>query len=372
MFSVVSCVNNSRTQLCLAGLLLLLALTTGRLNGAEVENLYTATVTVNSRDSEQERRQAFTAGMRQILLKLTGRQDVLNNAVIRQALNNAQPYVETWAYNSSSALNPGTPERITLQVAYYQSEIQRLLNDSSVPIWPVSRPVTIVWLVMQDELGGPSLAGTAGASAEAIYGLLRQSAELRGVPLLLPLMDFNDLSAISADQLWSFDHEVLRSASARYNTDSILALRVVRLLNGEVIARAEHLFRERSREIEVIEGELDPFLTATIGMVAEELAANYAILLSGSGNSSEVQLHVEGINTLKDYAGLLAYLNGLTVVKSVQVMTVDGPRLELQLGTGGQFRQLIENLALDRRLLPLAEPVRNNNIVSMRYVWQSR
>ena len=338
----------------------------GGLHAAEVAGLYQANVEIGSRDDERQRNQAFTAGLRQVLVKLTGSSSTLNNPGLASALGRAQSYVETWAYSTGQ-----TEGNIMLQVAYYESEIQRLLNQSGIPIWPQSRPETLLWVVVQDELGQPRLAGTPTAEAMDILTSVQEIASQRALPLLLPLMDFTDLSAMQPALLWNFDMDAIRGASSRYNTESILALRIVRLLNGEVIAKARHIFRDRIQEFEIREAALLPFLEGSISMVAEELAANYAILLSGISDSSQVNIHVEGINSRDDYAGLMSYLRGLAVVKDVRLVSVDGNELQLVLGTGGQFRQLIESLALDKRLVALADPVRTNDQVSMRYAWQS-
>jgi hypothetical protein len=105
-------------------------------------------------------------------------------------------------------------------------------------------------------------------------------------------------------------------------------------------------------------------------MVAEELAGYYAILLSGIDNNTQVKMTVEGIKNTKDYAGLLRYVEGLAAVNGVQISQVEGGSVELQLRTGGQLRQLIESIALDRKMIPVAEVTRVNQDVFMHYLWQ--
>jgi hypothetical protein len=56
-------------------------------------------------------------------------------------------------------------------------------------------------------------------------------------------------------------------------------------------------------------------------------------------------------------------------VNSVQLLSVEEGTVQLQLRTGGQFRQLIESIALDRRMSSVGEVSRLNQQVFMHYQW---
>lgn len=355
-----------------ACLLLALPLFVVQATAAEVVGLYQASVTVTSRDDERQRQQGFSTAMREMLIKLTGRVDTNANPVIARALAVPQSYVETWSYNSIApelAPQPGEAAQIGLQITFFQDGIQQLLNEAGIAVWPQNRPDTLLWVAVQDELGERFLAQRAPAEGGDLLRALQQNAERRGVPLLLPLLDFQDLRTLPLDQLWNFDIEALRLASARYQNESILALRIFRSLRGDVIAKAVYIFRDRVLEFEALESPLEPFLESSIDMTAQELAGYYAILLSGVDNSTEVLLTVDGIRNLTDYSGLLQYLGSLAVVNSVQLFSVDGGTMELQLRTGGQFRQLIESIALDRRMNAIGEVSRSEQQIFMHYQW---
>ncbi len=338
----------------------------------DVAGLNEALVVVNSRDDERERQQGFSTALREVLVKLTGRTDTNANPLIVRALAAPQSYVETWTYRSLPAGNPAQPEQIGMQVTYFQAGLQQLLNDAGIPVWPQNRPDTLLWVTVQDELGERYLAAPLPADGGEVLEQLQGAAVLRGVPLLLPLLDFEDLRALPLEQLWNFDIETLRRAALRYLSESILAVRVFRSLRGDVIGRAVYLFRDRVLEFEALESPLDSFLAGSLDMVAQELAAHYAILLSGVDNSTEVLLTVDGLRNPADYAGLLQYLGGIAAVNGVQLLGVEGGSVQLQLRTGGQFRQLIESIALDRRMSAIGEVSRSGQQVFMHYQWRSQ
>jgi hypothetical protein len=361
---------------CFLSILLLCStLSSPALQAAEVTGLYGAAVTVASRDDERERQQAFRTAMREVLIKLTGRRDTNDNAIIARALSSPQSYVDTYAYNSIELddpfAQPGQAAQIQLQVNFFQAGLQQLLNEAGVAVWPQNRPDTLLWIVVQDELGERFRAAPQPDQAGDLIAAIQDEATERGVPMLLPLQDFGDLRALSIEQLWNFDINALRIASSRYQSESILALRVFRSLSGDVIGKAVYIFRDQVKEFDVLESALDLFVEGSIDLVAENLASYYAILLSGAsgGIQEQVLLTVDGIDSASDYAGLLQYLDSLAAVSGVQVLSAQGASLQLQLDTGGQSRQLIESIALDRRLRALGEVTRNGPQALLHYQW---
>lgn len=359
-------------------LALIFTLSCVQAQGAEVTGLFVTSATVSSRDDERERQQGFSAGLRDVLVKLSGRRDTLENPAITRALSSAQSYVETFAYNTllpaDPLAQPGQPAQIELQVTFFQAGIQQLLNDAGIAIWPPNRPETLLWIAVQDELGERYRASGEPEAGGDLIAAVRAAAVKRGVPVLFPLLDFSDLSSLSIEELWNFDINALRIASSRYRSESILALRVFRSLSGDVSAKAVYIFRDQVREFDVLESPLDPFIEGSIDLVATNLASYYAIRLSSAndGAAEQVLLTVDGVGNAGAYAGLMQYLNGLAVVSGVQVLSAKGASIELQLSTGGQARQLVETIALDRRLTALGEVTRTGPQVRMHYQWSSQ
>lgn len=334
------------------------------LHAAEVGGLYQASVAVASRDDARERQQAFGTALRQVLVKLTGRTDVDREPALQRALREAQNYVESFTYRN-------TGESLLLETVFYRARLQELIDSAGYALWPANRPETLLWVAVQESSGGRQLAERDGVGHEWLTQL-QTIASRRGVPLTLPLLDLEDRLALRPDVLWSFNAEALQRASERYGVESILAVRLYPLPGQQVFARAVHLFRDQLRELDAVEIPAGTFLEDSIAMVAQELAAHYAILVSGVAQGARARLIVEGVRSVDDYAAVLDYLERLAVVQKVDVRAVSGSRLELLLDAGGQLRQLIEVLALDRRLLPLAQAEQQGEQVMLQYQWQAR
>lgn len=132
----------------------------------DVEGLYQGAVELQSRNDERERQRAFAPALRQVLLKVTGRQDSLEHPVIVGALSRAQDYAASWAYRSRpvppATGEAGTPrEHLELEVNFFEGAVQDLLKSAEIPLWPQDRPVTLVWAVVQEELGERELLSSS-------------------------------------------------------------------------------------------------------------------------------------------------------------------------------------------------------------------
>lgn len=350
-------------------LLIVAALYCPPLQAIEVQGLYQASVPVASRTDERERQRAFSPAMRQVLLKVTGRASVLELPSIRRALNNPQSYVESYAYRTIQNQGAASDNResIALEVAFFSTEILRLLNENNVPVWPGNRPITLVWAVIQNELGERRvLSASEETPAKA---LLREEAAGRGLPVLFPLMDFEDLRAVGVDAIWNQDLEVLRDASRRYQAESLLVIRIFSSISGENIGRTVYAFRDRQVSRELYGANLEDTITEPVEIAVEELSGYYGVLLSGTNSNVLVRLTVENINSPRDYATLIKYVEQLADVNSVSIDSVEKEIVNLELATGGQIRQLVETIALDNNMLPVAEFTREGDEVSLHYRW---
>lgn len=339
----------------------------------EVEGLYQATVTVSAREDASERQRAFTEGMRQVLIKVTGHEAVFDSAGIRQALNSPENYIDSWVYNTREvpAADPElAPESILeIEIDFFRQNVEQLLAANSIPVWPTNRASTLVWVVEESEPGVRRVLGEDDES-ELIDGLQRE-AKVRGIPLLFPLLDLDDRRYVDIEQLWNLDDGHIASISQRYGTESILVIRVLATLGDEFLGRAKYSFMGQRSELELYGDSPEKLVVAPINKAADELAAYYAVRLGG-GQQGAVTAHmsVAGINDLQDYAGLLRYVGSLADVSDYEIGSITDDRIELVLTTGGQVRQLVESIALGRSLREQESPTRGDGgAVYLHYRW---
>jgi hypothetical protein len=199
-------------------------------------------------------------------------------------------YVQRYSTTSDRMLKVGFDGRAT----------ERLLQQAGLPLWPAERPVTVV----DAPVGDP-------AEAEA-------AARWRGLPISLSAVDAAAPAAAravlegvpsGAGFAWTFTH------------------------GGQTV-----------------HGRGSP--ADGINLAADALAARYAP--PSTRSMSSVTLRVGGMDGLRSYSGLLAYLGSLSLVRDVDVVALDRDVLSVRLDVRGDRDLLARIVALDGRLQPVA------------------
>ena len=365
---------------------LLLMLAAPSCFGLQVEGLYEYRVVVEN-ESDAERNRAFRDALEAVLLKVTGERRWLQSPVLQQAIGNAQSYVEAISYSSeveeilpdvivqdqrgveitnfSVSSVPKNREQRYIDVSFAQSLLDDLLASADIPIWDSNRPSVLVWMALQNNEGERSMM-TADSNPQ-IISLMKNFAAERGLPIIFPVLDFEDRRALTEDAVWALDEEAIRNASDRYGADSVLSGRLHFTVSGELVGLWQFIFQGQVEVFDGFDEELAPYLNEPLDRITNQLASYFAIVPE-SGSLQIVRLRVEGIKNLSAYSALLTYIGSLGLVENVSTAEFDGQRLELNLRLLGDAQQLHEVIALDRDLLPITNTQRATESVQ-HYRW---
>ena len=393
---------------CSLGLALLSA--SASIQALTVTGLYSEQVAV-ANESDAERSRAFKEALQAVILRVTGEPRWLDHPTITAAVENAQSYVEAIGYFSEFVavpaeaaalaaqttgatgtietqdaeveptaagpapddnqpevfvpLSPTTREQRYIDVDFSSALIDELLTSASIPIWDSNRPSVLVWMALQDEAGNRSLM-TADINNDIIE-LIKEFADRRGLPLLFPVLDFEDRRSLNEDLVWTLNEEAIRNASNRYGADSILTGRLHFTASGELVGLWQFLFQGEAVVFDGFSTDLREYLHGPLARVTSQLASYFAIV-PDSATKEMVQLRIDGVKSLQGYSSLLSYVSGLGLVESVSPAQLDGERLELRLGLVGDAQQLFELIALDRDLLPIEGDTSDGSDV-LHYRW---
>lgn len=245
---------------------------------------------------------------------------------------------------------PVRREQRYIDVSFAENLIDQLLANADIPVWDSNRPSVLVWMVLQNPNGEREML-TADAHPE-IMALMQGFATRRGVPIIFPLLDFEDRRSLGVDQIWALETDAIRSASARYGADSVLAGRVYFTAAGEMVGLWQFLFQDQAEVFDGFDANLEDYLYAPLNRITSQLAGYFAIAPETT-RRQQVALRVDGVGDLQAYSALLNYVRNLGLVETVITTGLEGARIELNLGLLGNARQLNELIALDRDLLPV-------------------
>jgi hypothetical protein len=294
--------------------------------------MYQATAPVADR-SEAAQSAAFQNAMRTVLVRVTGRRSAGEDAALAPLISNARRYVQQYRTAADSQL----------WVAFDGPAIERWLTQNGQPLWGRERPTTLVLLAVQSGAPGGSAAGTVVTTDDnsELKAAIDAAAYARGLPLVWPSAAELQKTRIDFSAINSGSPSAFADLGRRMGSDAILVGRASGATANAAV-RWTHLFQDRSSEYSgTLEG-------------VNRAADLYAGLFAASGNLVPVDIEVVGVNDLRDYASVQAYLESLTFISHVSVESMAADTVRFRLATRGGSDSLQRALSLNGRLQPVA------------------
>ena len=312
-----------------------------QIHAAEPRELYEAEVPISQQDSKAFQ-DAVQNAFGQVLVKLTGKKDVRANALLRKA----SQLIEEYGYRS------GKQGNLLLWVRFQPDATDKLLLGQGLALWGRSRPMLLVWLVV-DEQGRRYLAA-AGEHPE-IQDVMIEQGQTRGLPVLFPLLDIEDRAQIRLGDVLKPSAEVLRQASERYQPQAILAGHISQSTadawGGEWTLFPEDFQAEDWQASWRSQGSLDQVLRSGVDGAADRLAQRSA-RAAGRPDIQGVQLKVSDVKTFEDFSRVSRYLASLNAVSQVQARLVEQSSVTFDLKLRGEPQDLRQDIAMGRVLAP--------------------
>ncbi|MCF6218410.1 MAG: DUF2066 domain-containing protein [Gammaproteobacteria bacterium] len=346
---------------------------------ATVEGLYEAEVPV-ARQTDSERSRVLPLAFQQVLIKVVG-QHQLDPDVVKALSRKASRFTQQFRFKVNpewrkyqDALTAPTalgwtssnrsdddqlageadavavpPEPYLLWVRFGESTVNQALMDAALPIWGKERPALLLWLVIEQS-GERILLG--GELLPELQSQVVKISQQRGVPLWLPLLDFQDQQSIAVGDLMGGFEEPVLEASKRYQPDKIAVGRLHQL--NETVWRTQWrlLGDDQSSVIYQESAGLEAGLEEGLNLLLDQLGERFAQYLDVN-QKNKIVLRVHGVTDLAAYARVTEYLSSLDVVKSVFVKEASEGTLLVELEALGDRGVVERLLALGRQLHPL-------------------
>lgn len=324
-----------------------------------VDDLYSARVSVQDR-SQASLDAAARDGLSEVLVKITGSREVLSLPVLDRAVRDARDLLQQFSYQSS-----GDGRDLEIELRFSSETVRGLVIEAGAPLWTANRPQVLVWLVV-DGPGGRQLVDAE--SYPDVVANMQRAFERRGLPLVMPILDLDDVVALSPGDVWRQGLAEIMQASARYPAEQILVGRVAALSGGRWLGDWL-LYDGRSRaDRPVSAGSADAFLEAGVDLVAGVVAGRFALTSSVAGSNSGARVEVSGVSNYSDYAAIVSWLESLELVEYANVEWLRGDRLTLRLVAQTDLQSLRPLIELNSRLVPDNRGGDGANLV---YIWQN-
>jgi len=332
------------------------------------EDLHVATVAVEDRD-RPAREAAFRTALGQVLVKLSGDRQILQDPRIEDLRGAAARYVQRFRYVDLDGGRSG------LEVRFDGAALERQLAERGLPVWGADRPGILVWAGILVNGQRVLLGSDEGGEQTRI---LERVARERGVPLVFPVMDLEDQAAVEyADLAGGFQGPVMQ-ASARYSTRFVLSAHV-QPRGDRWVGRWRLYGQDFQEDIPVEADTLDAALDQGLQRTVDALGRRLAIagLLS---SDDHVLVAVDGVDSLERFQAVRRYLAELSVVSEVRPYRLEAEQAVFVTRLRGSTRDLERGVRLGRVLEPAEPPGdapsagavwhdQNMNKVNLRLVW---
>ncbi|HAT8558422.1 TPA: DUF2066 domain-containing protein [Vibrio vulnificus] len=283
-------------------------------------DIYRTEVAIDStkdKGEELARQQA----MKQVIVRASGYQDSVDNPVVTKALQSSARYVSQLSYGKEGDV-------MTLKLLFNDAQIRSLLTQAQLPFWPTNRNNLLVWLVEEQNYDRKIVWEH---SASNVSDQLKQAARDRGLPLTLPVGDFDDITGIEVSDLWGGFAKPISLASGRYPVDGVLVIRAQgNSLRWNLYDQSPGTIARSN--VAPVTGSANGGDAATqlINAVADFYAKRSAVVVLGESSESVVVKFLN-INNAIDFFTLEKTLTSLNSVANLDVLEIKGNELMLRV-----------------------------------------
>ncbi len=318
-----------------------------------VDGLYSVEVPVAG-SAPQQLQAGYVEGLRRVLLRVSGSREVLQREETGALLERAESLLQS--YQFLRAEQAGASNR--LRLTFGSVGVNQALSSINAPVWGANRPLTLAWIAVQTSSGrqlvtAPDGSGAA-SQAERWYRAFQNAAASRGLPLVLPSQAAAGNRALLSE-IWgqfmgriqaeseAIDHDLLASVRISFDRNTWRASWV---LEGRGLEESEAAVTASSPEQVAV---------LIVDRWADMLAARYAVAAGEAGESPQVDIVLDDVDSLEDYAAIKTALQGMTPVQNVGPVNVKANQAVLRVAFSGELRQLQEYMALDTRFVLVQE-----------------
>lgn len=288
---------------------------------APVEGLYQTTVRVNSQN-KVDRVDGLARAMSDVIVKVSGSRKAPARA--GSGLQEAGSYVTQYTYGRRG-------DATTMAVTFDERALNTFLESKRIPIWGAERPDTLVWAALQNEQKALG-ARTPGAFALQLRRALRVHGKRRGLSVALPALPG---SGVDYSAIWSGQWSTVNKATRRAGAYASLAARIEKVGEGVRIRWRQQSKGEGAKTWETSAASINLAVKQAVDRLADGYARAFTSRPTSSGVAGESRLTIYKVDSFQKYARLMNYLESLSAIRSLQVVSVAGDEVVVDATLNG-------------------------------------
>lgn len=341
------------TNSILISLTILSLMQWSNLQAALVDDLYTVELPVADQTTTQ-RLEVFNLALREVIVKISGSDEVLERPDLERPLKNSSRYVRQFRYinkkdDTTGAFDAG---QLYLSTVFNQDLLEKLLRENNIPIWGRERPSTLL-LISFDE--NENVALVSADTTPDVIEQLDTVAARKGLPVLFPLLDLEDRMILGVEDIVQLNEVNIQAMAGRYAPDAVLVGQIVGQAGEGWQSSWQLRFGDRMLEWNYHAQNREAIMQQAIGQLSKTLATEYA-LQSFSNLEEEVLLRVDEVTGIAEYQRILSYLQSLDAVESVRLVLIHENQVTYRVSLRNSLQDLQQLISLGYQLEQLELP----------------
>jgi len=303
-------------------LILLLACIPFSSSQAATIDIYKGEAVVESKDAGV-RKQALPLALKHVLLKFSGLQSFEDYPLVEPALGSASSILMSFYYRNVTVVlaDGGEVDELRLVAEFSNEKVDEMIRSLQLPLWPAERDPVDLWVVVDDGLDRRIMP----VEFSYIWESMSNTAAWRGLPVSWPTPDEEGIFEVDAQLLWGGYTEDL---GLQPGTATMIAAARREGLQWSVRSNLAYNGKNWTRRIQDL--DLQAALTESLQQAIDFIADSNTIAASDRGISS-YQMMVAGVNTAAEYEACLGYLQKISVVNQVSVVSARAGRVAFKL-----------------------------------------
>lgn len=301
-------------------------------------DIFSAEVAINAEDKQPEQ-VARNTGMEQVLIRATGQTDVASNETIQKAMRKSAQYMSQMSFGESN-------DQSTLRMRFNGAQIRSLLTQAQLPYWPDTRSNILVWLVEESNYDKNIVWEHSNSLLAAG---LQANAKERGLPLMFPVGDFDDVTGVATSDLWGSFVTPISNASQRYPVDAVLVIK------AQSSGLRWTLYDQKPNQLtsaptSPVTGSVSGNSATTSKKLVDQISNYYAgksAVVVASESSESILTQFISLNNAQDFFQLENALKRLNSVASLDILQIKNNEVTFRihlLSTQQEFEQEVESI----------------------------
>lgn len=283
-------------------------------------NLYQTEVAIDPQQSNADAA-ARVRGMEEVIVRATGSQDSLKNDAVQKALRQNNQYI-TQISTQQQGMQP------VMRLQFSAPHIRSLLTQAQLPFWPENRSNLLVWLV---EEANYDRSITWEHADTALLNQMKNRARSRGLPITVPVGDFDDVTGVQVSDLWGGFVNPISAASQRYPTDAVLVVRAQGSdLRWSLFDQSAGAMLQQPKAPISGQASGEQAANEMIDEISDYYARKSAVVVS-SESSQSILAQFSPLDSAQDFFVVENKLKRLSSVASLDILKIQGTQVTFKV-----------------------------------------